>query len=103
MQSVKSSLEDADLALLLADVRELVEENHAIFQSLRLKVPALVVLNKSDQVKDIESIRERERFYASQSYCKEVLVISALKSRVLIFVGTDQIAPSEGRTILPGG
>ena len=59
MQSVKSSLEDADLALLLADVREPVEENHAIFQSLRLKVPALVVLNKSDQVKDIESIREK--------------------------------------------
>ncbi len=79
MQSVKSSLEDADLALLLADVREPVDENHAIFQSLRLKVPALVVLNKSDQVKDVELIKERERFYAGQPYCKEVIVISALK------------------------
>ena len=86
MQSVKSSLEDADLALLLADVREPVEENHAIFQSLRLKVPALVVLNKSDQVKDIESIGEKERFYASQSYCKEVLVISALKKSGVDFL-----------------
>jgi GTP-binding protein Era len=30
-------------------------------------------------VKDVELIKERERFYAGQPYCKEVIVISALK------------------------
>jgi GTP-binding protein Era len=50
MQAVKGSLEDADVALLLVDVRDKWEECDAIFSSLRLKVPALVVLNKTDTV-----------------------------------------------------
>src|ERR1700754_811562 len=49
MQAVRSSLEDADLALLIADVFEDQQETDAIFSSLRLKVPALVVINKIDQ------------------------------------------------------
>src|SRR5882762_9136546 len=39
MQAVKSSLEDADLALLLLDIRDNWEENNTLFESLRLKVP----------------------------------------------------------------
>lgn len=86
MQSVKSSLEDADLALLMMDAREPVEESHAIFQSLKLKVPALVVLNKADQVKDENILKEKEAFFSAQPYCKEVMVISALKKK-----GTDKL------------
>src|SRR5258708_39230719 len=36
MQAVKVSLEDADVALLIADARENPEENNAIFSSLEL-------------------------------------------------------------------
>src|SRR5580698_8788066 len=36
MQAVKSSLEDADLALLLCDIRDDREENDQMFQALRL-------------------------------------------------------------------
>lgn len=78
MQAVKSGLEDADLALLLADAREPLEENDAIFSSLRLKVPALVVLNKADAA-SAEQLDAACRFFEQQPYCKEVMVISALK------------------------
>jgi len=79
MQAVKGSLEDADVALLIADAREEVAESHAIFQSLKLKAPVIVVLNKIDAVKDEEALKATKEFYAAQSYCKEVVSISALK------------------------
>src|SRR5689334_3551490 len=40
MQAVKSSLEDADLAILLVDVNDDWMECDEIFSSLKLKVPA---------------------------------------------------------------
>jgi GTPase len=80
MQAVKGSLEDADVALLMADAREGVEESHEIFQKLRLKAPVIVVLNKIDQVKDVEELEKLKTFFAEQTYCKEVVTISALKN-----------------------
>lgn len=77
MQAVRSAFEDADLALLLADVQENQQENDAIFSSLRLKVPALVIINKIDRV-DTKLVQETARFYGSKDYCKEVVCISAL-------------------------
>src|SRR5437870_244410 len=50
MQVVKGSLEDADLAVLLVDIKDDWEENDRIFSSLHLKSPAIVVLNKTDMV-----------------------------------------------------
>ncbi|MCU0381426.1 MAG: GTPase Era [Chitinophagaceae bacterium] len=78
MGAVKSSLEDADLALLLVDVRDNPEEVSPVFESLRLKVPAIVVLNKTD-LAPAETVRKAAEFYGSRSYCREVLPISALK------------------------
>ena len=49
MQAVKSALEDADVALLIVDVNENWEEANSIFESLKLKVPAIVVINKIDR------------------------------------------------------
>ena len=49
MQAVKSSLEDADVALLIVDVNDDLSETDEIFSSLSLKVPAIVVLNKVDR------------------------------------------------------
>src|SRR5687768_6514028 len=50
MQAVKSSLEDADLALLIVDMKDDLEEANQIFKSLHLRVPAIVILNKADKV-----------------------------------------------------
>ncbi len=79
MQAVRGSLEDADVALLMVDAREPVEESHEIFSALKLKAPALVVLNKIDAVKDAAALAEKEVFFAEQKYCKQVVKISALK------------------------
>src|SRR6267378_1813611 len=38
MQAVKSSLEDADVTLLIADVNENLEECNTIFEALKLRV-----------------------------------------------------------------
>ncbi|MEX0636915.1 MAG: GTPase Era [Ferruginibacter sp.] len=79
MQAVKGSLEDADLALLIADAREPVEASHEIFKNLRLKAPVIVILNKTDAVKDPETLKAARAFFEAQTYCKEVVEISALK------------------------
>jgi GTP-binding protein Era len=78
MQSVKNALEDADVALLLVDVNDNWEENNELFDSLKLKVPALVVINKTDEAKP-KKIKEAELFFAEKSYCKKAIAISALR------------------------
>ena len=79
MQAVKGSLEDADVALLIADAGEDPAESHDIFQKLKLKAPVIVVLNKTDSVKDLNKLESVKVFFAEQPYCKEVVLISALK------------------------
>jgi GTPase len=78
MQAVKSSLEDADLALLLLDIRDDWEENDRLFEALKLKSPALVVLNKIDGMA-ADKVGEARDFFAAKAYCKAVVAISALK------------------------
>src|SRR5574339_1090067 len=48
MQAVKNALEDADVVLLLVGTDENHEEADRVFTSLKLKVPAFVVINKID-------------------------------------------------------
>lgn len=79
MQAVKGSLEDADVALLMVDAGEDPTESHDIFEKLRLKAPVIVVINKTDSVKDEASIAALKKFFEEQIYCKEVVMISALK------------------------
>lgn len=78
MASVKSALEDADVALLIVDANENLEEVDAIFSSLRLKVPCIVVLNKIDEAAN-GKIALAETFFAGKSYCKQLVKISALQ------------------------
>ncbi len=78
MDSVKGALEDADLALLMVDANDDFQECDAIFSSLRLKVPALLVLNKIDKAAN-GKITEAEAFFANKSYCKQLIKISALQ------------------------
>lgn len=79
MKAVSGSLEDADVALLITDATENVAESHEIFQALRLTAPAIVLLNKTDKVQNVDELKEKEKFYSEQSYCKEVRMISAEK------------------------
>ena len=50
MQVVKSSLEDADVALLIVDIKDDLVEADEMFASLSLKVPSIVIINKVDLV-----------------------------------------------------
>ncbi|MEP6845714.1 MAG: GTPase Era, partial [Panacibacter sp.] len=109
MQSVKTALEDADVALLLADITEGVEENHNLFSSLSLKVPTIVVLNKIDKIGE-KRIAAAEKFYGQQSYCKKLVKISALQkpdtkeliSAILDFLPEGEpFYPEEDMTDLP--
>ncbi|TMI74396.1 MAG: GTPase Era [Bacteroidetes bacterium] len=76
MDAVKSALEDADVALLIVDVNENWSEADEIFGALKLKVPAIVVINKIDRAGQ-EKIKEAVAFFESKSYCKKLLTISA--------------------------
>jgi GTPase len=79
MLFVKQALEDTDVALLLVDVNENLEEVHTIFESLHLKVPAIVVVNKLDTVKE-EKKKAAMGFFSGKKYCAEIIGISALKN-----------------------
>jgi GTP-binding protein Era len=78
MQAVKSALEDADLALLLVDINDDLQESDAIFAALKLKVPAYVVLNKADAA-TAQKKEQAEAFFKDKSYCNKVIAVSALK------------------------
>ncbi|MCC6288739.1 MAG: GTPase Era [Chitinophagaceae bacterium] len=79
MQAVKGSLEDADIALLVVDIRDNVEEADSMFAALRLRVPAFVVLNKIDKV-SAERVEEAKAFFRERTYCKRTIAISALQN-----------------------
>jgi len=79
MGAVKSALEDADVAMLMMDVRDNVAENLALFDSLRLKAKCLLVLNKMD-------VMEKEKLEEVVKECEAwgkapVITISALQKK----------------------
>src|SRR5438067_1102658 len=80
MHAVRSALEDADLALLLVDIKDSWEEADEIFSSLRLKVSSFVVINKIDSVKK-DKLEEAKTFFSLKKYAKEIVFISALTGK----------------------
>ncbi len=82
MQSVKSALEDADIALLIADAAKDASENIELFKGLRLKVPAILILNKSDKLSR-DKIEELKKVYDQSSSYKKIIAVSALKQENL--------------------
>ncbi|HEY0679358.1 MAG TPA: GTPase Era [Chitinophagaceae bacterium] len=80
MHAVRGALEDADLALLLVAANDNLDEVDEIFSSLRLKVPAIVVLNKADLVSP-QSRDAALEFFRKKKYCREALAISALHNQ----------------------
>ncbi|HEY2727060.1 MAG TPA: GTPase Era [Parafilimonas sp.] len=82
MQNVKSALEDADIALLIADATKDVADDVELFKNLKLKVPSILVLNKVDKLKKdkIELIKNE---LAQLSSYKKIIPVSALKQQNL--------------------
>ncbi len=80
MEAVKGSLEDADVALLIVDLKDDIAEADAVFSSLALKVPAIVLLNKTD-IASKEKIEKAITFFSEKNYYKKVLEISALHNK----------------------
>lgn len=76
MQVVKNSLEDADVALLLMDATQDKFEQDRIFESLKLKVPTIVVVNKTDQLTAAQ-LEETIEFFKEKKYAKNIVLISA--------------------------
>lgn len=79
MQAVKGSLEDADVALLIVDIKDDFQEADTIFSSLRLKVPTILLLNKSD-VASPETKEKALQFFKEKEYAQTIIEISALKN-----------------------
>ena len=77
MGAVKSALEDADLGLLLVDVRDDFDEIDAMFSALKLKVPCIVVMNKSDLAPG-GRVKEANAYFSAKPYCTKIISISAL-------------------------
>lgn len=77
MGAVKSALEDADLGLLMVDVRDDFDEIDAMFSALKLKVPCIVVMNKSDLAVG-GRVKEANAYFSGKPYCTKIISISAL-------------------------
>jgi len=85
MAAVKTAVEDADLAVLLVDIHEDLKAADEVFASLRLRVPAIVLLNKVDKARTGE-LAEALAFFESKPYASWVTGISALNKQ-----GTDEL------------
>lgn len=79
MDQVKSALEDADVAIVVHDINRPKEELEAITDPLRLKVPVILLLNKTDVIKDKSTIEGLVKQYQNKYPTWEVLPISARK------------------------
>ncbi len=77
MRQVKSALEDADVALLVHDISEPLEGLQTITGMLKLKVPGILLLNKTDLVKKPSELKKLAETYKEQFPKWEILLISA--------------------------
>jgi GTP-binding protein Era len=88
MLQVKSALEDADVAILMHDITQPIEEFEKIAGSLKLRVPVILLLNKTDVVKDKSTIDAVVQKYREHFKGWEILAISAQKK-----INTEKIMP----------
>jgi len=78
MHAVKSSMQDSDVCLMIADLRDDLNKLDEIFSTLKMHVPCLLILNKCDAV-NVAKIQEAKDFFSTKKYCKKTVVISAGK------------------------
>ncbi len=77
MMSVKSALEDADVAVLMADITSDPAEFDFIRDTLKLKAPVIFLLNKTDLLKSPAEVAERTALYQSRFPEWKALPVSA--------------------------
>jgi GTP-binding protein Era len=80
MGAVKSALEDADVALLIMDAKDSLEENLEMFDSLRLKVPIILIINKMDNIlkEEMAVLIERANAWGKAT---AVVAVSAMQKK----------------------
>src|SRR5690606_29560942 len=83
MHQVRSALEDADVALLLHDIRRDVDVLEAWATRWKLKVPVILVLNKMDLLDKPSEILERKQAMEHRFPEWKSVVISAQKEQGL--------------------
>jgi GTPase len=88
MQQVKSALEDADIAIMMHDISRPLEEFEMIVNTLKLKVPALLLLNKIDALKDKSTLDGIVKQFQEKYPNWAVLPVSARKK-----TNTEKILP----------
>lgn len=88
MQQVKNALEDADVAILLHDITQPIEELEKIAAMLKLKVPVLLLLNKADLLQSESKAKEIAKVYHEKFPQWTVMTVSALRQKNI-----DQIIP----------
>lgn len=81
MRHVKSALEDADVAILVHDISQPIEEIEAIAEMLKLKVPTILLLNKMDLIKDKKKLQDQIKIYLEKFSMWEVLSVSAQQKK----------------------
>ncbi len=79
MSSVKSALEDADVALLMTDITTNPTEYEFIRDSLKLKAPVIFLLNKTDLIKSPADLEARVKLYAEHFPNWKLHPVSATK------------------------
>jgi GTP-binding protein Era len=89
MQQVKNALEDADVAIIVHDISLPIEELAAITKILQLKVPCILLLNKTDLIKDKRNLEDRVKEFSEVYKSWTVLPVSAKKK-----TGLDKVIPT---------
>lgn len=97
MQQVRSAVEDADVALLMADITDNPEAFASIIDSLKLKTRKVLLLNKIDLVTDSGQQEAIIKAFEEKIHPEATLTISALRK-----INTDRILP-EILKLLPEG
>lgn len=80
MGAVKSALEDADVAMLIMDAKDNLNENLELFGSLKLKARCILVVNKSDLLMkdELEALVKKCEEWGK---AEKVVVISAMQGK----------------------
>lgn len=87
MNSVNSSLKDADIILMVTDVFEdTLNHKETLDRIKKTSIPVFVLINKIDLAKDMDKVAERVELWAKELPNAQILPISALEKLNTEFV-----------------